>query len=165
MKICFKGLASWRSRARRQRGAATVEFALIIPIFLLIIMGIIEFAMIGFHKLSLTQAARAGSRAASLGKKVSDVVKTTHDAVYTDKDHYVINIPDNNIAVEYSMDGKAWAPLSDGATGNAAPPDSMVRVRIVNWPHPMITGKFFSWLPGVQNENLLMNAQMVMRRE
>jgi hypothetical protein len=56
-------------RGRRQpgeRGAALVEFALILPILILLIFGIIEFGR-GYHtKTTLAHAAREGVRVAAL---------------------------------------------------------------------------------------------------
>ena len=45
-----------------QRGAAAVEFALVLPILLLLVMGIIEFGLIFNSQISLTNAAREGAR-------------------------------------------------------------------------------------------------------
>ncbi|MCW8839395.1 MAG: pilus assembly protein [Gammaproteobacteria bacterium] len=47
---------------RRQQGAATVESAIILIIFLVLIMGIIEFALLIFNASSLVEATRAGAR-------------------------------------------------------------------------------------------------------
>lgn len=49
-------------RQRNERGAAAVEFALILPVLLLILIGVVEFSL-GFNaQLSLNQAAREGAR-------------------------------------------------------------------------------------------------------
>lgn len=47
---------------KKQTGVATVESALIIVVFLILIMGIIEFALLIFNVSSLVQATRAGAR-------------------------------------------------------------------------------------------------------
>lgn len=47
---------------RRERGAAAVEFALVIPVFLLLVFGIIEFSRLYNIQVSLTNAARSASR-------------------------------------------------------------------------------------------------------
>ncbi len=48
------------------RGAALVEFAIILPLLILLIFGIIEFGR-GYHaKTTLTHAAREGARVAAL---------------------------------------------------------------------------------------------------
>lgn len=48
--------------ANNQSGAAAVEFALILPIMLLFIFGIIEFSLFMFNKQVLTNACREGAR-------------------------------------------------------------------------------------------------------
>jgi len=54
-----------------QRGAAAVELALVLPVLLLILAGIIEFGR-GYHeKISMTHAAREGARALAVGKTAS----------------------------------------------------------------------------------------------
>ncbi|GAA6527561.1 TadE/TadG family type IV pilus assembly protein [Intrasporangium sp. DVR] len=47
-----------------ERGAAAVEFAILLPVVLLIIGGIVDFGRFFFAKIELTNAAREGARAA-----------------------------------------------------------------------------------------------------
>ena len=64
--------------ARTDRGAALVEFALILPLLVLLVFGIIEFGR-GYHtKTTLTHAAREGVRVAALDS--GDPVSTVRDA-------------------------------------------------------------------------------------
>lgn len=48
--------------SRSERGSAAVEFALILPILLLVLLGIIEFGQVLTTQISLAQAAREGAR-------------------------------------------------------------------------------------------------------
>lgn len=48
--------------AKGERGAAAVEFALILPVLLLLVLGIIEFGRIYNIQISLSGAAREGAR-------------------------------------------------------------------------------------------------------
>lgn len=50
------------SRFRREDGQAMVEFALILPILLLILCGIIDFGWLFYNQLSLNNACREGAR-------------------------------------------------------------------------------------------------------
>ena len=52
-----------RHRFRNQRGAAVVEFALVVPLLLLVLFGIIEFSVLLYDKAMLTNASREGARA------------------------------------------------------------------------------------------------------
>ncbi len=47
----------------RQRGTATVEFGLLLPLLVLIVSGIVEFGMALYDKAVLTNASREGARA------------------------------------------------------------------------------------------------------
>lgn len=57
-----------RARPGRERGAAAVEFALLLPLLLLIVFGIIDFGRALNTQITLTQAAREGARLAALGQ-------------------------------------------------------------------------------------------------
>ncbi|HEU5116665.1 MAG TPA: TadE/TadG family type IV pilus assembly protein [Isosphaeraceae bacterium] len=55
-----------RRNARKRSGAAAVEMAMVLPVFVLIVLGVIEFARFGMAVQLLTTAAREGCRTASL---------------------------------------------------------------------------------------------------
>ena len=64
----------------RERGAAAVEFALVLPILIMLVFGIIEFGR-GYHaKVELTGAVREGARALALGKTTGEAAAATIDA-------------------------------------------------------------------------------------
>ena len=64
--------------AGRSRGAALVEFAMILPILVLLVFGVIEFGR-GYHTRSaLAHAARESVREAALG--IGDPVATARNA-------------------------------------------------------------------------------------
>ena len=57
-------LSAFRSTsAAKQRGTATVELALILPVFLLLVFGLIELSVAFYDQAILTQASREGARA------------------------------------------------------------------------------------------------------
>jgi Flp pilus assembly protein TadG len=51
----------------RDRGAAVVEFALVLPLLLLLVFGIIDFGRALNAQITLTQAAREGARLDAIG--------------------------------------------------------------------------------------------------
>ncbi|MET4589093.1 TadE/TadG family type IV pilus assembly protein [Arthrobacter sp. 754] len=51
---------------RKERGAVAVEMAIVLPLLLLILLGIIEFGRALNVQVSLTQAAREGARYAAI---------------------------------------------------------------------------------------------------
>lgn len=58
---------SRRQPTDREVGAAAVELALVLPILLVLVFGIIDFGRAYNAEISLTQAAREGARVRSLG--------------------------------------------------------------------------------------------------
>lgn len=50
----------------RESGAAAVEFALVLPVLLLVLFGIIDFGRLYFTQITLTDAAREGVRVLAL---------------------------------------------------------------------------------------------------
>jgi Flp pilus assembly protein TadG len=66
------------ARCPRDRGAAAVEFALVLPLLLLVVCGIVDFGRAYSAQVSLTQAAREGARLAALGQP--NVVSRTQGA-------------------------------------------------------------------------------------
>ena len=55
-----------RGSGERSRGQSMVEFALVLPIFLLMLFGLIDMARIVYFNSTLSQAAREGARTASV---------------------------------------------------------------------------------------------------
>ena len=55
-----------RRRVRSERGAELIEFALVLPILLLVFAGIVDFALMFQRFLTVSNAAREGARIAVL---------------------------------------------------------------------------------------------------
>jgi len=58
-----------RHKSRRERGQSLVEFALVLPIMMILIFGIIDFGMGLRSYISLTNATREGARYAAVGNE------------------------------------------------------------------------------------------------
>ncbi len=72
------------SRTRRQgeqRGQATVEFAIVMPLVLLLIAGVIEFGTAFNYWLSLNHIANEGARWAAINKLPPDNSTPTSDQI------------------------------------------------------------------------------------
>jgi Flp pilus assembly protein TadG len=63
-----------RNSIRGQRGQTLVEFTIILPILLLLILGILQFGVVFNNYITLTDAVRAGARQAAVGRSVADPV-------------------------------------------------------------------------------------------
>src|SRR5206468_3589421 len=107
------------------------------------------------------QGAREGVRQTAIGSPLATVRSRIRAASYA-------GVSDSYIAVEsYDSATASWGTVGDtpDGSGNAAPAGSLVRVRIISYPHAMVTGRFFAWLPGYANGAVPLGAQMIMRRE
>ena len=60
-----------RHRMKSDRGAAVVEFALVVPLLIVLVMGIAEFGRAFFIQATMAGAAREGARAMALADPAS----------------------------------------------------------------------------------------------
>jgi len=61
-------------RANRRRGQALVEFALVFPIFMLVLSGIMDFGFMLYQRMSVINASREGAHAAIIVSNASTIV-------------------------------------------------------------------------------------------
>lgn len=61
-----------KERKESQKGASAVEFALVFPVLLLLILAIIEFSFFLFNRAVITNAAREGARAGIVQRSPSE---------------------------------------------------------------------------------------------
>lgn len=71
------------SQVRRQRGQATAEFAIALPLLLLLLLAILQLGVVFNNYLTLTDAVRAGARQAAVGRSVADPVGSVVSRVRT----------------------------------------------------------------------------------
>ena len=64
-----------------ERGSATVEFALVIPIVLLLLVALVEVAVVARVQIELLGAARQGARVAATNPDPAVAVDAVHEAL------------------------------------------------------------------------------------
>jgi Flp pilus assembly protein TadG len=69
----MKALCPREGGLHSDTGAAAVEFALLLPIFLILLFGIVDISLLVYSKSVLGNAAYEGARLATLGASVADV--------------------------------------------------------------------------------------------
>jgi hypothetical protein len=69
----FERRGSMMNRRRDDRGAVMVEFAIILPLLLMLVVGIIEFGRAYNIQVSIQAAAREGARELALRKSAAEV--------------------------------------------------------------------------------------------
>ena len=149
---------SARSRFRRSRfhGVAILEFALVVPVLLAMLIGILEFGWLIRTNLVIANATREGARAASVGRTGI----ATRTRITTSASPVSVVSPNGSITLEQSTDNgtnwTAWA--ADVSTKNGVPTGALIRVRVRS-NHRQLTG-FFPFL-----RNRVIEQFTTMRRE
>ena len=91
----------------KQRGQTIVEFALVIPLFVFILMGIMAFALYFSDYIALNNIARSVAREAAL-------LTNDEDGEYWNEiiDRYVSNVPETSNPATYYLPNSAytWDP-------------------------------------------------------
>lgn len=126
-------------RARDDCGAAAVEFALLTPLLLLILFGIIDFARAFNIQETLTQASREGVRGYALGLTTDPTGATQNAAV---------GVP--GVTVTYGTQNSSGGDSSGGACTTAGATNVWVRadhpysfIAFLNLGSITITGKAY----------------------
>ncbi|RWZ58211.1 pilus assembly protein [Halobacillus fulvus] len=65
---------------RKEKGTALVEFALILPVFLILLFGLIDFGRIFHAYLTIDHAGREGARVASVQSEDSEITSAITNA-------------------------------------------------------------------------------------
>jgi len=76
------------TRINNQNGASMVEFAIVLPVLLLLIFGMIEFSVMLYDKAMLTNASREGTR---LGILYNYPTRITEAEIRNTVDNYLQN--------------------------------------------------------------------------
>lgn len=66
-----------RAAIRSERGQSLTEFALVLPLLVVLLFGIIQFGITFNNYISLTDAVRAGARKGAVARHLSDPVGAT----------------------------------------------------------------------------------------
>ena len=113
--------------ASDQRGAAAVEFALLVPFLCLLLFGVIDFGYMLNRDTMINNAAREGVRTASVGGTSAEVVQTVKD--------YLPAMP-GTVTVTVTCTMPAGSPCSKYETDSASGGTAVVKVTYL---HPWIT--------------------------
>ena len=113
---------------RSERGAAMVEFAIVLPILLLMVFGIVDFGRALYTLNNLTAAVREGARLASTQISPDPTTGSSMTAVSTAVTNYVV-----------AFGGNAGAPTVSETFSGTPPNMQSITVQIVNYPFTPIT--------------------------
>jgi hypothetical protein len=128
-----------RQLISNQYGQALVELALVLPVLLLLIFGVVEFGRIYASNIVINNAAREGARAASLGVPDEDIIIIVKDrCTFLDPAKLAIDITPLpleratgnpvNIDINYPLEVKT--PIISVITGDPCQISARVTMRV-----------------------------------
>ena len=136
--------------AGRRSGQALVEFVLIVPILLLLVFGLIDFARAWSAHHALADAAREGTRMVVVA---NPDVGTTEATTRIHDNLRAAGLDVSRLDIEFTRNGTAW----NGAEHN--PGDEMA-VRL-EYPYDFwILGPFMGWTTGDRSITLVSTITM-----
>jgi Flp pilus assembly protein TadG len=138
----------------RRGGATLIEFAVVVPVLLTMLIGIMEFGWLTKNTLLLANATREGTRTASLGNTTANIqTRITNSGK-------PLSLPSSSIVMMYSEDDgasyKTWPADVDGKNGVSV--GSLIKISTTA-SHTTLTG-FFPFLRGRK-----LQTYVTMRRE
>ena len=109
-----------RRTGKRERGQSLVEFALVLPIFLLVLFAIVDFGM-AFHAwITVTNSAREGARLGAVRASATDVEQRVRDTADSlNEDDLLVTVtnaegdPGESVVVDVSYGYSLITPLAD----------------------------------------------------
>ncbi|AQV93067.1 pilus assembly protein TadE [Cupriavidus necator] len=136
-------------KSRLNKGVAAVEFGLVLPLFVLLVFGIIEFSLILYDKAVITNASREAARAGITLKSP----KLTTAEIKAVAINYC-----NNYLITFGSTTSPTASVPSGAGGSFGSP---LTVSVSFSYSGLVLGKFVSALAGP----LSLSATTVMNNE
>lgn len=120
------------NQGTRERGAAAVEFAILLPVLILIVVGIFEFGRAWFVQGTLSGAAREGAREMAIHQTPATARQVAADASVG------LAVAGDVVVTIRNADGSAFTPTTDPC------PPGKDAVVTVNHNYQFITGLFGS---------------------
>jgi Flp pilus assembly protein TadG len=113
-----------RWNIENERGQTMTEFALVLPMLIVLLFGIIQFGIAFNNYVTLTDAVRAGARKAAVSRNLSDPAGACRNAVLA----AAPNLDQNDLKTNLSCTS-AWKPGSD-VTVHA---DYKYEIKLLDW--------------------------------
>jgi len=135
---------------RNNKGVAAVEFAICLPILILLLFGLIEFGLLFYNQQVITNASREGVRAGITGEMTDDEIK---NIVLTYCNHN--EGPEDNELINLNGSDE----LQTGAVTVSAPDGNNDRTVSVTYDYNFL----FAGILGFTDKTL--SAQTIMRME
>ncbi len=132
-------------RRHRERGAAAVEFALVLPVLVLFVFGIVDLGRAFMDQAILTNAAREGTRYATVVVKDATTATNSKTAI------------ESRAKAAAGLDPTAQSTVTANFTYNCAAGTTMV----VTVTYPQFNWLFLNVLPGLNNPQPLIGKSVI----
>jgi len=152
-------------RAGNKRGTAAAEFAMVLPLFVMLILGIVDFGFYFFIQHTLQFATREGTRLALTGQQLTDgkgsFLSREASIVNTIKGYASVAVEPDKLNINIFQVGSDYSDPTDwNKQVNAGSPGAYMRVR-TTYTYEFLTpviGVFFGG-------NILVQAESTYRNE
>lgn len=148
-----------RKKLRNDRGASMVEFAIVLPLLLLLAFGAIEFGLLYYNKAIITNASREGARAG--------IVRDTENNTYPHKLAYitmVVNSYTRGPMVTFTSPNPDPTTATDPGDGCVSRGSDLTVT--VTYPYTFLAfSSVAKLIPGTFPDAITLSAQTVMRCE
>ena len=148
-----------------RRGATTVELAMVAPLLIFLLFGIIEFGLMVKDLVGVNQAAREGARSAAVGATTDTLTtRVIGAAPSVNTDNFVVTAEFRSLNESTNL-WTDWQTLGVSNGENNARAGDQIRISIA-YPHQLVTGGLFAGLADdPDNGTITLNTAIVMQRE
>lgn len=127
-----------------QQGAAMVEFAIVLPLLLVFLFGIIEFSLVAYNKQILTNAAREGARAGIVARNTPMTVSAIKQIVLNYAQNNLITFGNNVLTdADITIDPD---PTSGASFGDELEVTVEFNYQFLAFPNIMELLKSYNWV-------------------
>ncbi|MDP4120101.1 MAG: TadE/TadG family type IV pilus assembly protein [Bacillota bacterium] len=116
------------SKFKEEQGQSMVEFALVIPLLLLLILGIIDFGWIYHSKIQLDDASNIGARYAI----TLDNSQTSQNQIKSQIYSALPNVPQSNLTITITYSSGTTGNVTISINENVTPPGPLTNVFAFN---------------------------------
>ena len=150
---------------RTRRGTTTVEFALVAPLLIFLLFGIIEFGIMVKNVVGLNQAAREGARVAAVGAAPATLDNRVIGSAPGIPGDQIVTLYEYRSYDESTSTWSSWTALGTVEGENDASAGDQIKVSLV-YPHSLVTGQLFAGLADNPEQGTIdLHAAIIMMRE
>ncbi len=125
------------NKIKNKKGQSIVELALLLPVILMLLLGIVEFGRVYGSYMIITNASRQGARAGAVGANDADVIQIVKDNASTLDQAALDPVPTRvesddvvTITVTVTYDVQIYAPFIGSITGNPIRLEAATSMRV-----------------------------------